>query len=1117
VHRSSVVSSIVLFFLWNMACSAAYAQASGSFIGVVTDSTGSVIPGAAVTVVSQQTGLSRLLKTDSTGHFTAPLLPAGVYTIRVDSQGFQEVSHKDLTLQVEQTREVDFTLVPSSVQQQVQVSATEVQVQTSNPTLGQVINSQQVADLPLNGRDFVQLATLMPGTVRTTDPNSFFNGGSGSEVTLRGSVSLSVGGSRENDTDWRLDGVDNNELTAGGIAILPSIDAIQEFKVQTYNYSAEYGVRGGPTVLVTLKSGTNGFHGSVFEFLRNTVLDASSFFSPQKTEFIQNQFGGSFGGPIRKDKTFFFINVEDKRLRQGETFLAQVPTKLMRQGIFTESFPGAPAPTIYNPFSTRTDPVTGQLVRDPFPGNQIPGPMLDPIAVKLLNLFPLPNVPGVLSGNYVSSPVKTINELQFDVRLDHHFSKTDSGFARFAYDQASSFQPSGLPDFGSGPGSFPSNETVSNHGRNYVASETHIFTPTSINTFTFGYNRIFDFISSFGDGTNKSAELGIPGSNLFDGVSDGLVATTFTGGFWSVGDRGFAPFVGGTSIYHIQESFDAVRGPHNLKIGGEWRANQLNSLTDAWQNGLYVFDNLFTAGFSQGSLNNNTGSPIASILLSLPVELVHDYLFKGTTVGRRWKMLRPYIEDEWRVRRSLTLTLGLAYNLTSPTIEASNRQSNFDFPTGNFFIAGINSGARVGQKWQTTDFEPRLGFAWSPSAARRWAIRGGYGIFHSSGWNQGTQGLWLNPPYEVETNIFGDDIHPSSTVPLAQGFTTPTFTPDPSQFFGNVSSQPLNAKLGFIQQYNLNVQNELPRGFLLTLAYAGSRFSHLMTTNFNLNTAPPNTVGVDPPQLRPFPQYTDVTCFCDRGQGKYDSAQVKLETTSTKYGLYLLSAYTYSKGFDNGLWDQLGTPTSVPYFPLSVPYASDKGLAETQLKHNFITSGVFDIPVGRGKRFGSSLSGLAQGLLGNWQTNAIAKLTSGFPIFINTASNNSGTNLAGNGGSPGLNRPNRICNGQLTGSQRSVNEWFNTSCFTDPAPGTLGDSTRTPLYGPNFINFDFSVFKTFPIRETAKIEFRSEFFNIFNHPQFANPGAFEGSAGFGQITYTVNNPRLIQFALKIIF
>src|SRR5947207_3770193 len=332
-----------------------YGQANGSFLGTVSDKTGSVISGAAVTVTSQGTGLSRETKTDDTGHYLTPLLPVGNYTIRVNSQGFKTVEQTDIRLQVNEQREVDFTLVPGSVTEAVEVSATEVAVETSTPTLGQVITSQQVADLPLNGRDFVQLATLTPGTVQETNPNSFFNGGPSSEVSTRGSYSLSVGGSRAQSTDWLFDGNDNNELTAGGISILPSIDAIQEFKVLTYNYSAQYGTRAGPTVLVTTKSGSNTFHGSLFEFFRNTKLDARSFFAAEREKFNLNQFGFAFGGPIQKDKTFFFLDYEAKRQRRGVPFNGFVPTAAQRTGDFTGFA------QLYNPYS-----VVGANGRTPF-------------------------------------------------------------------------------------------------------------------------------------------------------------------------------------------------------------------------------------------------------------------------------------------------------------------------------------------------------------------------------------------------------------------------------------------------------------------------------------------------------------------------------------------------------------------------------------------------------------------------------------------------------------------------------------------------------------------------------------------------------------------------------
>src|ERR1700704_3751558 len=368
-------SALLVIFLLSI-CQFLYSQASGSFSGTVTDKTGSVVSGATVKITSLATGLARETKTDETGHYMVPLLPVSVYSIRVESQGFQTTEQKDLRLQVDEKREINFSLAPASVSSTVEVSATEVAVQTTNATLGQVITSEQVADLPLNGRDFVQLATLTPGTTQETNPNSFFNGGPSSEVSTRGTYSLSVGGSRAQSTDWLLDGNDNNELTGGGISILPSIDAIQEFKVLTYNYSAEWGTRAGPTVLVTTKSGSNQFHGSLFEFFRNTKLDAKSFFASSKEKFNLNQFGGGVGGAIQKDKTFFFIDYQAKRQRRGIAFVGLVPTQAMVGGDFSNDPFGAPRQGfLTNPYSGGAFQCDG--LGNPIPtdgnGNQAPG------------------------------------------------------------------------------------------------------------------------------------------------------------------------------------------------------------------------------------------------------------------------------------------------------------------------------------------------------------------------------------------------------------------------------------------------------------------------------------------------------------------------------------------------------------------------------------------------------------------------------------------------------------------------------------------------------------------------------------------------------------------------
>src|SRR5579871_6775712 len=464
LERKALLVAVCCLILWALS-PMAFGQATGSFAGTVADKTGSVIPNALVRITSQGTGQVREAKTDDTGHYLIPLVPIGTYTVRVESQGFQPTEQRDIRLQVDEHRDVNFTMSPASVSQTVEVSATEVAVQTADPTLGQVITSQQVAQLPLNGRDFVQLATLTPGTTQETNPQSFFNGGPSSEVSARGTYSLSVGGSRAQSTDWLLDGNDNNELTAGGISILPSIDAIQEFKVLTFNYSAEYGTRAGPTVLVTTKSGTNNFHGSVFEFLRNTKLDARSYFAAFREQFNLNQFGFSLGGPIKKDKTFFFIDYQAKQQRHGIPFVGTIPTAAMKTG----DFRGDPfvSGLLTNPYAEGGDPANFQCVPgtenapvptpEPInsnggqtagtPCNYIPPALIDPVGQSLINLYPdaSPTFTGGL--NYANVPVRKLNEGEFDIRLDHQFSNKDSVFARFSYDQAVSFVPGGSPGF----------------------------------------------------------------------------------------------------------------------------------------------------------------------------------------------------------------------------------------------------------------------------------------------------------------------------------------------------------------------------------------------------------------------------------------------------------------------------------------------------------------------------------------------------------------------------------------------------------------------------------------------------------------------------------------------
>ncbi len=1131
------------------ACPCLYGQATGIISGTVTDASGSALAGAKVVVAAPAMGLSRESPADESGHYLVPLLPVATYTVRVEFAGFQPAEEKDVRLQVDEHREVDFKLVPAAVQATVEVTATAVAVETANPTLGQVITSQQVAELPLNGRDFVQLATLTPGTIQETNPSSFFNGGPSSEVSARGSFSLSVGGSRANSTDWLFDGNDNNELTAGGISILPSIDAIQEFKVLTYNYSAEYGMRAGPTVLVTTKSGSNDFHGSLFEFFRNTDLDARSFFAATTEQFNLNQFGGSLGGPIQKDKTFFFADYQSKMQRHGIPFNGLVPSAAMRSGDFSADPFGNPrSGFLTNPYmagapdshfqcdsSGNAMPVAANGSQPMgVDCNKIPQGLMNPIGQKMINLYPLPNANNAALGyNYVNEPVRKLNEGEFDTRLDHNFSEKDSAFARFSYDQAFSFVPGGSPGFAEA-GAFASTQNITNHGRNAALSETHVFSPRTVNQINVGYNRIFNFITSFGTGSCEAQKLGIPGANL-GGISCGLTSTELSG-YWSLGDRGYAPFQGGTNVFSISDSFDMIRGNHDINIGGSIRANQMNVQSEGFQDGFWIF----TGDWG--------GEPAASLLMGFPDLAIHDQTFNGTITGRRWKMFRPYVQDDWRVTKDLTLNLGIAWALVTPISEVANRQANFDLSTQTFQISGQGANSWAGIQMDKTAFEPRLGFAWKPWGSQTTVLRGGYAIFHDSSWNQGAQGLWQNPPYYAESDAFafgggcpfataacattyGQTPYPALSV--SSGFPIFTSAPNPASFSGTIFSQNSNFKLGRVQQFNVNVEHQLPGQVVLTAGYAGSRASHILVDGNNLNVGSPSacgtvsgyTLGCGPggsafgPPATNF-QYSTISNINDVGSAHYNSLQIKAETKSSRHGLYALIGYTYSRNYDSGYSDGLGSNLGATYFPLPGWQQLDWGLSQINLNQDFTASLIYELPFGKGKAIGNSWNGAVNAILGNWEVTGIEKATSGFPIFV-VAANGSGVNFQNNGNS--LIRPNQVCNPAL--SNPTIAEWFNPNCFAAPPNGELGNASRTPVSGPNFVNTDFSAIKHFMLpREGMRLDLRAEVFNLFNHPQFGTPGSGIcaacpqlGTPGFGAINSTVNNPRLVQIALKLLF
>jgi len=1191
-----VLLYLVLCVLALMTSSAMYGQAAGSFSGNVLDKSGSAVVGATVTVTADATGLTREGKTDNTGHYLVPLLPVGNFTVRVDASGFQSVLSKNQHLDVQQALELEFTLSPATVATTVDVTGDAVTVETGNPSLGQVINAQQVSQLPLNGRDFVQLATLTAGATSETNPNSFFTSGSDSEVAARGSFSLSVGGSRPNSTDWLLDGVDNNELTSGGIGIFSSIDDIQEFKVLTYTYSAEYGTRAGPTVLVTTKSGTNDIHGSLFEFVRNTDLDARSYFATSTEKFNLNQFGGSIGGPIHKDKTFFFVDGEQKYQRHGITFTGLVPSLAMRSGDFSaDAFGNAyTTPVIINPNMIGASTSTSVFPNVYFqcnstgtplpvnangsqaqgtPCNKIPAGLFNNIGQAMINLYPTPNASNATDNyNYVNEPVRSLNETKFDVRLDHTLSSKDNIFGRFSYDQAASYVPGGGPTGSfAEAGAFGSNQFIANHARNVALGATHVFSPTLLNQVSFGYNRIFDYIKSQGTGTCASNTIvpgGIPGANLGCGsgatcaagsYSCGLVSTEFTsGGYWALGDRGYSPFQGGTNIFSFKDSLDLILHKHELRMGLDFRANQMNVGSEAFQDGFWLIGNggNFT-GLSSGNVSI-PGSSEADFLLGLTGGGIHDQTYDGAVTGRRWKIYRPFVADDWRIIPSLTLNLSLAWDMTTPITEEHGRMADYIPSTGTLLVAnqnGVSSSAGIKMDW--TALEPRVGAAWKVLGSEKTVLRAGYSLYHDSAWSQGAQGLWQNPPFLGESDRFtgaGCAFATSycatvlggspSGYSLSDGFQLLPTPPTVSSYQGSFTYEPTNLKLGRVQQFNVNVERQLIGNLVLTAGYAGSRGTHILVLGNDLNTSSPTgcgtisgyTLGCLPSGAAYIPPYTvpdfnAILLIGDVGKTNYNSLQIKAETKTPKYGLYALVAYTYSRTYDNGLTDGLGSVLSAPYFPLPNWQNLDWSLSQINLDNSFTASVIYDLPFGHGKQFGDNWGGLTNSVLGGFQVTLIERISSGFPVPLIDSSNNSGVYFDNGGNSNNWNRPNQVAGCNPYNADHKKHQWLNQACFTSPAADELGNAARVPVVGPDFVNSDFSLIKQFALpRRDMGLNFRAEFFNLFNHPQYGMPvndisagsalaagASIPNTSPFGAVNSTVNNPRLIQLALKLSF
>jgi hypothetical protein len=1069
----ATLASIVLF-------SSSYGQAiTGRLVGTVQDSNQGAIPKAKVTVTNQNTGLSWEFQTDDQGNYIAPSLPSGSYKVAVGITGFRNAVANNVVVNVAQTTRIDFTMEVGNVLETVEVATAAPLVQSTTSDLGEIVEKRQIQTLPLNGRIFSQLIQLVPGAV----PAGF---GAAPEAAstagARSSTSASVNGLPWSGTIYYMDGIENKETLNAFVSMSPPIEAIEEFKVQTNSASAEYGAFGGGVVNLTLRSGTNEYHGALFEYLRNEALNAKDFFALSKNPFKTHQFGGVFGGPIIKNKAFFFGDYQGLRLRGGRPFTASVPTQAMREGRFlaSEGF----ANPIYDPASN-TDPAQ----RIQFANNVIPTNRFDAVAAKALSLWPLPNRSGVVN-NYGENISQTQDVNQIDIRGDYQFAEWGRLFVRESYQKRA--LRSRLPN-----APFLAFGEINSDSRdhNAVIGHSYSFTPTLLNEFRFGFNRFNTTHYGSDSDMDKNNELGIRNGNLAAFPETRGVAAFNIPGVTGTGSPGFTNAIRLSNNYQLTENITWVKNAHTLKFGADLKRIE-STLTNPEQNprGFFNFNTNFTSRAGSG------GAAFASFLLGAP----DNY---GRGIVNTWPAVRMffaglYVQDDWRVNRKLTLNLGLRYDLFTHPRERHNRQTNIDLATGKIVFANDgNRGPNIDN--YTKNFGPRIGFAYSPDEGKT-ALRASFGMGYFPD-NFGATGGTLERNYPFfQTFIINASDRFAPTARLSVD-GLPGFVPQP---IAPTIDPPAGIQLFFIPRnfrqdtvamWQFSLQRQLHSSGVVEVAYVGNHGYHIFRNRpINVPIAPgPGAIDPRRPYATIFPRTQNITERGSDGSSSYHGLQFKYSKRFSA-GLQALVSYTWSKTIDN-------TAIIWPYDD-----TLNRGLGTGKapdVPHVFVASYLYELPFGKGRKFLGGIPRALDLIIGGWQVNGITNIRSGTPLVVTVATSQLNTTTG--------NYANLTC--PDVGRPKTVEQWFDTSCFAAPAQFVFGNSGKSHVRGPGVVNFDLSLFKKFAIDEKRAIEFRSEFFNAFNNPHFANPNTSFGNSNFGRISGTVLTPREIQLGLKLTF
>lgn len=1076
---------------------------TGTINGTVFDSTNAVMPGAAITATNSATNFSRTTKSDELGNYLLTFLPPGDYRVNVSNPGFKAALRAGVTVQADERVRLDFTLEVGEASQTVEVTAGAPLVQTSDATVGEVVDSRHIADLPLNKRNFVDLVQLTSG-VTPGRPGEF--GGETTIDNFRGRFSFSANGQRSTTNNFMLDGVDNNAnlFNAGGVVIAPVVDAIQEFKVSTANFSPEFGRATGGVLSVQTKAGTNQLHGTLFEFLRNSAFDANSFFNNRagvdKPAFRQNQFGFTAGGPVIKDKTFFFGDYQGFRVRDSRTFLSSVPLPAAREGDFSSPV----YQRIYDPATAVADGSGLRLT--PFPNNRIPAQRFDPVAREAISLYPPPNTnQGSIASNFLNNPNLTRNDDQFDIRIDQRLPDSSSFFVRYSYGNADQLWPNAMlsaenPFGGGGKGN---DSTVRTQAvtANYIRS----LTPRWLSETRLGFTRTYYIGEPLGANNPAFDRIVIPNQRYSDLIQ--TIPTFSVSRLTGIGPQGNVPNVSVLNSYQLSQNIIASLGArHTLKFGGDLIRRQLNNNFTGSPSGAFSFTGAYTNANARVSATG--GEPFADFLLGLPGSANRDILLGG--FGRRDIVAALYLQDDMKATRRLTVNIGVRWDLWTPFYEVNDRQSNFDIGAGKLVMASPDG--PLGRGLRQTNWKniaPRFGFAYDLDGKGQTVLRGGYSISYLEDLSAGKTILALNPPF-----AFGDQITNSQGIipqlGLKDGFMPPAIPPIDSRLSGTVKMTDPGYATTYSQSWSFEVQRQIGGNFVAEAGYVGTKGTHLMERIDGNQPLPgPGQVAAHRPFYALYPNLGTLDGLLSTANSSYHSLQLKL-TKRFANGLSFLAAYTYGRAIEGsegvGETGVGSSITTMAQDPLN--RRAEKALASFDMRQRFVFSYTYELPFGKGKAFLTSGAGAA--LAGGWRVQGVTTLLGGEPLSVVMASSSLNTGT--------FQRPNRVCDGALPVSERSIDRWFDTSCFVAPPAFTYGNAGRNILIGPGAVNFDVSAARDIRLAERAKVEFRAEFFNFSNTPQFYPPNSSVGSKDFGTISgVRGGSNRQIQFGLKVLY